>query len=211
MNRTFSVIRRRAPIVDLVTPLVDGTQTYRLKWAANFDGSFTTFLDSTNVGFLDPAINIAVVGAQPTSGRQVRIVFNPTTYSIPDGKSFWLQLWRVPFGGSEVQVSAAGLILADTAQHGIGAVTIQGTAPNASDSTGSLQIDFPRLMQDFRVHNQDAANSLFVSMEQDGAESKVLPNAVSQFGLNSTQGSLWVRGGGGSVPFSIVCTAAFPR
>jgi len=208
MNRTFSVIRRRAHIVDLVTPLVDGTQTYRLKWAANFDGSFTTFLDSTNVGFLDTAIDIAVVGAQPTSGRQVRIVFDPTTYSIPDGKSFWLQLWRVPFGGSEVQVSAAGLILADSAQHGTGAVVIQGNAPSGVDSTDALQLDFPRRMQDFRIQHTGPSGTLYVSTEQDGDEVNFSPSSDTAFGLNVMQGSLWVRGGGGLVPFSIICTSS---
>jgi len=212
MKRSFSVIRRRPHIVDVLFPLTAGVQTYRLKWASNFDGSFTQFLDSTNVGFLDPSINPAVVGSQPTAGRQVRVVFDPDTYSIPDAEPFWLQYWTVPFGGAEEQQSAAALILPDSSNHGVGIVTIHGTAPSAMDVSGSLQIDLPRMMQDIRIHNEDGTNSLFVATEEGGAETKLGPGPVPQFAnVFGTHASLWVRGGGATVDFSASFTAAFPK
>ena len=212
MNRTFSVIRRRPGIVDVVTPFTYGVQTYRLKWASNFDGSYATFLDSTNVGYLDPTINPAVVGSQPTSSRQVRIVFNPSTYSILDTAPFWLQLWTVPVGGSEAQQSAGGLILPDSSNHGAGIVTIHGAAPAAADHTGSLQIDLPGMMQDIRIHNEDGINNLYVATDPNGAESALFPDTFPQWtSLQGYTSSLWVRGGGGPVSFSCSMTRAFPR
>ncbi len=212
MKRTFSVIRRRPNLVDVLLPLIDGTQTYRLKWAANFDGVYSTIISASNVGFLDPAINPMVVGGQPTSGRQVRIVFDPATYSIPDTQPFWLQFWTVPFGGAEAQRSAGGMILPDSANHGTGIITIHGNAPNQAAVADSLQIDLPRMMEDISIHNEDGSNALFVATEEGGAEIKLSPSALPQFqSLHGTHASIWVRGGGGVVAFSATFTQAFPR
>ncbi len=212
MKRTFSVIRRRPHLVDVIMPLPPGIQIYRLKLASNFDAIYTQFIDSSNVGFLDPAIDSGVVGSQPTSSRQVRVVFDPTTYSIPDNLPFWLQFWTVPFGGAEAQQSAGGLILPEGANHGGGIITIHGSAPSAVDVTGSLQLDLPRLMQDIRIHNEDGAASLFVATDEGGAESELPPDDFPQFtNLQGTHASLWVRGGGGAASFSATFTQAFPR
>lgn len=214
MNRTFSVIRRRNHLVDLMTPFVYGIQTYRLKWNVNFDGAFAQFLDSSNVGYLDPSINPAVVEAQPSRG-QVRVVFDPSNYAITDTGSFWLELWHVPVGGGpEVQMSAPTLVLPESSHHGVGSVTIHGTAPIGASSANSLQLDLPRLMSDFRIHNEEAVggHALFVSSEEGGPESRLDPDTFPQFQqLTATQGSLWVRGGGGTAAFSAVFTLAFPR
>ena len=217
MNRTFSVIRRRPGIVDVLTPIVYGVSLYRLKWASNFDVvPFTQFIDSTNVGFRDPSINPWTVELQQTGG-QVRIVFNPTTYGITDTQSFWLELFQVDGLGVETQVSAPSLILPDSAHHGVGQVTIHGTAPAATSSANSLQIDLPRLMSDFRIHDEDGSNYLYVATEQNGAEEQLKPDTFPQYSsFSSTQGSLWVRGATSSgtaaaVAFSAICTVAFPR
>lgn len=208
MKRSFSVIRRRPHLVDVLFPLTAGVQTYRLKWASNFDGSFTQFLDSTNVGFLDPSINPAVVGSQPTAGRQVRVVFDPATYSIPDAEPFWLQYWTVPFGGAEEQQSAAVLILPDSSNHGIGVITIHGTAPSAGSVSGSLQIELPRRMCDIRIRNEGAGNSIYLATEENGAEMEFPPDVTQYVNLDGAHATLWLRGSGGNVPFSATFTAA---
>jgi hypothetical protein len=213
MNRTLSVIRRRTNLVDVVVPIVAGVDKYRLKWNANFDGVFAQFIDSSNVGFLDAAINQAVIEVQQTTGR-VRIVFNPATYGIPDAQHFWMELWHVAPGGAETQMSAPSLVLPEGAHHGIHQVTIHGFAPNGADVTHSLQIDLPRLMSDFRIHNEAVigGNNLFVASEENGAEQQLQPDTFPQYtSFSSTQGSLWVRGGGGDVPFSAIFTMSFPR
>lgn len=220
MNRLFGIARRRPNYVDVITPFTYGSDGYRLKWAANFDAvSFTTFITSTNVGFVDPAINRNVIDSQPLggftgligSGRNIRIIFNPASYSIPDTSSFWLQFVQT-VGGVEQTPGAPTLVLPDSANHGVGTTTIHGSAPSGATSANSLQLDLPRLSQDFHFHNEDASNSLFVSTEQSGRETQVKPDPAEQsHTLWGTQGSIWVRGGGAAVIFSATFTLAFPR
>jgi hypothetical protein len=206
MNRLFKIARRRPSIVDLYTPFTYGVDGYRLKWAANFDGVFATALTSTNVGYLDPSINQAVLDAQPTNGKDVRIVFNPATYSIPDANSFWLKFVPVT-GGVEGTAGAATLVLPDSAHHGVGDIVIAGNAPNGS----TVQVDLP-LVQDIRVTNKDGATTLLVASESGGPFSAVLPKVGEQsMGFYGTQGSLYFEGSGGVVAFSATFTLAFPR
>lgn len=223
MNRLFSMIRRRPNHVDIVTPFTYGVDGYRLKWASNFDsGSFTTFITSTNVGFVDPNINPNVIAAMPmggsasNGGRNVRIVFNPTTYSITDTSSFWLQFAQVT-GGSETLVGAPTLVLPDAANRGIGIVTIHGNAPAVGSSSGALQIDLPGLMEDFHIHNEapTATNpgNLYVSTEAGGPETQLQQDTFSQFSqMRAAQGSVWVRTDATlPITFSLRCTRSFPR
>jgi hypothetical protein len=219
MNRLFSVVRRRPNYVDVLTPFAYGATGYRLKSSTNFDGSFTPFLTVTNVGYLDPSININTVDAQPlggftgqlSSGRNVRIVFNPATFSLTDTSDIWLQFAQV-VGSTETLVGAPTLLLPDSSNHGVGIVTIHGQAPSGASTANSFQIDLPRLMEDFHIHNEDPSNSLYVSTEAGGPETKVPPDTAEQFtSLRGTQGSLWVRGGGGAVEFSARFTLAYPR
>lgn len=205
MNRLFSVRRRRPNIVDMYIPVVYGVDFYRVKWATNFDTAFTTIINSTNVGYIDPAVNRNVIETQPTTGTYVRIVFNPATYSITDTAQFWLQYVPVT-GGIEGTASAPTLILPDASRHGIGIVAIQGDAPTA----GPLQIDLPTGMQDFRIHNEDGANDLYIGFIEGGPVTTIIPGefSLSYFGV---QGSLYVQGETADVPFSATFTLAFPR
>ena len=105
MNRTFSVIRRRPRIVDMLTPRVDGVVGYRVKASTNFDVAPTTLFTSTNVGFLDTSgVDRRVIESQPTQG-QVRMVWNPVTYGLTDEAPIWLTLWHVDAASVETQVS----------------------------------------------------------------------------------------------------------
>ncbi len=212
MNRIMSVIRRRPNLVDMLLPKLADVHTYRLKWAANFDGSFTTFIDSTRIGFYDDSIPRGKVELQPTQ-EQVRIVFDPATYSIPDTAHIWLQLWTLSGGDPEAQQSASTLLLPDTSNHGVGIVTIHGTAPSGMSSADSQQLDLPRLMTDYRIHNEEIGTDLYVATEQDGPESTCpgVAGGPQFYTFNATQGSIWVRGGGATAAFSAVCTLAFPR
>ncbi len=208
MNRTFSVIRRRANLIDLTTPRVYGVDSYRLKWSDNFDGSFTTFLTVSNTGYLDSNVNPYSVDAQP--GSAVRMVFDPATFSIPDTAHIWLQLWHV-IGGVETQQSACTLILPEAAHKGVGLLTLHGTAPSGADVSSSLQIDLPRLMTDFRFNNEEGAVDLFVAFEDGGPEMRVAHGKEPFSSYLATQGSVFVRGGGATAAFSLSCTAAFPK
>jgi hypothetical protein len=138
------------------------------------------------------------------------------TMSINDGSSFWLQFAQVT-GGSETLVGAPTLLLPDSANHGQGIVTIHGTAPAGTSSTASLQIDLPRMMQNFHIHSEDSSNYLYVATEQNGPEQQLQPAAFPQFEtIWGVQSSIWVRGAtssgtGAAVAFSATFTLGFPR
>lgn len=214
MTRLFKIARRRPGIVDLYTPLTQGLDQfgYRVAWAQNFVGPFTTIINSTNVGFLDPNVNRYAVETQPSTGTDVRIVFNPTSYSITDTQSFWIQFSQIT-GGTPTLVSAPTLVLPDSALKGQGIVTIAGTAPSESSSSSSLQLDLPFIMQNFQITNTAASGTLYVATEQNGPEMAIGPNLgfPGYQTIWAAQPSLWVRGGGTTVTFSATFTLAFPR
>ena len=209
MNRLFSIRRRRPNIVDVYTPVQTAVDGYRLKWAQNFDGTFATIITSSKVGYLDPNVNRNVIETQPTAGRDVRIVFDPVTHTIDDTKAFWLQFFPV-INNVEQTPGAPTLVLPSDANHGVGVVIIQGTAPTGTP----LQLDLPMLMQEIRISNEDASNDLLVAMEDGGPQMHVEPaptvgtQTLSIFG---TQGSIYVEGDGATVDFSATFTLAFPR
>ena len=216
MNRVFSIIRRRPHIVDLVTPFVYGVAGYRIKSALTFDAAApVTVLTSPNTGFLDDSIDYRVIDSQPMQGR-VRIVFNPATYGLDDNVVHWLWLFHVDAVGVETPVSAATLLLPDASlflSRGQGHIVVTGAAPNAVDVTHALQLDFPRLMTDWRVHNTDGSKSAFIAFEEGGSEYELqAPSAIPQLSTyQATSGSCWVRGSGGAVNLTIAATVANPR
>lgn len=210
MDRLFSIKRRRPHIVDILAPSqnsVGVVDEYRFKYAPNFDQAFATILTSPNIGYIDPAVNRNVIETQPTVGTHVRIVFDPTTYAINDDQHFWLKFFPVT-NGMEGLGGAATLVLPDKAHYGTGIIVIHGNAPNGV----SLQLDLPRSMQDFRIINEDGANKLLVGTEDSGPMAAILPLiGIQNFGLLGSQGSLYVKGVGGNVPFSAMFTLSFPR
>ena len=279
--RVFSCFRRRPHVVDLLTPFVYGVQTYTVKYATNFDGIFAAIINSSNIGYYDTNIPRGKTELQQTQG-QVRITFDPTTFGIDDTKSFWLQLWETPPGGTAATfavvngspsvtasvsqtgilvpgqivsfssqpttqytllsvtgtaivltanysgtaaaaatiaglITAPTLLLPDTANHGIGLVTIAGNAPSATTSAGSLQLDMPRMMSDWKIRNEDASNLLYVATEQNGPEMAIAPSAFPQYyNVQGELSSIWVRGAttggtGAVVVFSATASMSFPK
>lgn len=214
MNRTLTVSRRRAGIVDTYVPKVYGVAGYRLKAATNFDAAFATIFTSTNVGFVGDGVDQRVLESQPVNGR-VRMVWNPTDYSLDDTQPIWVKLYHVDGGGAETQVSACTLIVPDETQflsRGAGHLMLRGTAPNAADVGGSLQLDLPRLQTDWRILNENSTTAAFVAFEPGGPENALLPNSYTpqlvSFKANSA--SVWVRGGGAPVILSIHATNSNP-
>jgi len=210
MDRLFSIRRRRKNVVDIMTPQAMNAgvvDEYRLGFALNFDAAFATFITAPNTGFYDSNIPRGKIETQPTTGKDVRIVFDPATYAINDNNPFWLQFTPVTDGVPGTP-GAPTLVMPDAAHYGTNIITIKGEAPNGS----TLQIDLPRRMQDFQVTNEDGANNLLVGTENGGPMTAFLPLVGTQsMGHLGALGSLWVEGVGGDVLFSASFTLAFPR
>lgn len=207
-TRLFSIIRRKPGLVDFVTPLVAGQDGYRLKTATNFDGSFATILTTTNTGYVDPTVDLRQQSVQP--GNIVRMLINPTTFSLVDTAPFWLQYVPVVNG---VEGTPSGLLLVLPPTYGTSILAISGNAPSGANQAASLRLDFPRLVTDLRIHNEHASSDLMVGFDVGGPEIKVQaplkePQFVSQHG---THDSIWVRGSGAVVPFSATFTFANPK
>ena len=156
MKRLFSIRRRRPNYVDLWAPKIAGADSYRLKWASAFSAVPTTIIETSNVGYLDPNVDRAIVEPEPVNGG-VRMVFDPASFSIIDSSSFWLQLVPVT-GAVEGDAGAMTLVLPAFVRHH-SLVTIMGTP------VGIQQLDLPTL-RDVRVESAAAVN---IAIEESGA------------------------------------------
>jgi len=215
MNRDFTVARRRANLVDILTPKRPGIQGYRLKAQLNFDGVFATLLTGDiGTGFLDPAIDTRVLQAIPARDR-VRIVFDPDTFSggpwsLVDTNHFWLQFFPVDFAGVEGTGGARTLIIPDDEMRAQGRVIIAGTAPLGATIANSLRLDLPFRMRNIYVRNNDAVGGdlLYVATTEGGPERPVAPQEEAEF-FEGGVGTLMVRGAA-AIPFTASMTHLLP-
>lgn len=209
MSRKFSIVRRKPHVVDVVIPLIAGVDTYRLKWAANFDATHNAFVEAGRTGYVDANVNAGAIHVLP--GEHCRIVFDPTTFSIPDGQPFWMKLAEVT-GGVEGTNSPTILVL-PAGEVGNPAIIIKGNAPVGVSVANSLEVHLPRLMTDLKITNQDAANPLYVAFEAGGAETKINGNNPDAeiIALQGNVASLFVRSETAPVAFSATMTPAFSR
>jgi len=213
--RDFSVIRRRAGIVDMLTPKRANVQGYRIQAATNFDSSFTTlFTAPISSGYLDPTINPVVLSAV-NNRDQIRMVFNPNTFTgtagITDTLNFWLRFVPVDFSGSAGTAGNPCLVLTDSDHYGSTRVLIAGTAPSGAAVANSLQIDLPFTTQDLYIKNENASagNALFVADMAGGAEQQVSAQETLTM-FHGPVDTLLVRGSGGTAKFSASFTNYLP-
>jgi len=207
-TREFTIVRRRANLLDLITPKREGVQGYRFRGAPTFDGTFVDlFTANISAGYLDPAINRMVLSSYATSRDHIRCVFDPQTFNgvaaIVDIDQFWLTFTPIDFTGALGAESAPGLVLPDAVRFGTNRITIDGNAPSETSLATSLQIDLPSTMQDFRITNNEASggNSLFVATSRGGGEQEILPTVIHDW-LDGAVDTLYIRGSGGIVPMS---------
>lgn len=217
-TREFTVVRRRANFLDIITPKRPGVQGYRLRAAPTFSGVFATILTADiSSGFVDPAIDQRVL--TPLNNRDhIRIVFDPQTFNgvsaIVDVDQFWLTFTPVDFAGAPGTESAPGLVLPDSDRIGGTRVMIQGSAPNEASLADSMQIDLPAKMQDFRITNNEATggNNLFVATSRAGGEQEIFPlaDSIAHEWAEGASDTLYVRGDGGSINMTATFTNYLP-
>ena len=204
MARDFSVIRRRANLVDLLTPIQAGVDGYRLDTATNFDGSYTARATATVSGYLDPAL-APRIATLPTinNTNQVRFTFDPATFSLDDKKQFWIRLTPVTSGTPGT--SGAGLAVETYKTGNRPIVLVAGAAPSGAAVANSLEVNLPGNLTMLSISNRDASNSLFVAFEVDGPELEVIKASTYQQ-YHGNASVLFVRGSGGIVNFQVTGT-----
>jgi hypothetical protein len=210
ISRDFSVIRRKANLLDVVIPYVAGVDGYRLDWATNFDATYTNgIITATRVGWVDESLH-NLPHQLITNSNVCRVIFDPANYSITDANPFWLRLTPVT-AGTPGTPGVGGLILPDG--DGYRMLALSGTAPSASSVAGSLRLDFPRMVEDLHIEGRDAATSLFVATEAGGGEWEYLPTvgANPAISIRGATPHIFVRGGGATCKFSMTGTFSFPR
>lgn len=214
VQREFFIRRRRAGLVDLVTPnrTSTGIAGYTLQWAANFDGVFAAIV-SNRLGFLDdnPTTGISQAVLDPAPGQNHRFVFNPTTFGITDTSHFWLRLLQLDSTGATVATSPPVLVLPESERHTRQRVIIQGTAPNQASVAASLRLYLPGGVTNLVIQNQETATHLFVATNTTGPETDLSPDALPEFGtFDGVVEQILVRGGGATAAFSAHFVMPYP-
>lgn len=215
ITRDFNVIRRRPHIVDILTRKRVGVQGYRLEAATNFDAVFTPIITADiSSGYLDPAINPNVLHTVPNQD-QIRIVFNPHTFTgvagITDDNHFWLRFVPIDFAGAPGTPGNPALVITDYEHYGMSRVLIAGDVPQAASVAGSLQLDLPFTSQDLYIKNEDptGGHDLYLASLPGGAEQQISPQEVLTMFFGPLD-SLIVRGAGGTTRFSASFTNYLP-
>ena len=160
-ERDFLVTRRRANLVDLITPRRVGVDGYRFQASKTFDGTFTTIFTATVSGYLDSNVDRRLLTTL-NNKNHVRCVFDPQTFnaaapSLVDVDQFWLRFVPVT-GGVPGTTGARALVLPED-ESVQSRITITGDAPNGAAVANSLRLDFPRRMKDMRIKNNERSNT----------------------------------------------------
>lgn len=214
VSREFSIRRRRAGLVDLLTPnrVGSGIAAYTWEWATNFDAAFTAFITNRQ-GFLDtnPTTGINQAVLDPAPGQNHRFVFNPTTFSITDAGPFWLRLKQLDASGATLVTSPPVLVLPESERHTRQRIIIAGTAPSAATVATALRLYLPGGVTNLVVQNQETVTKMYVATNVLGPETELAPNALPEFTTyDGVVEQILVRGGGATAAFSAHFVMAYP-
>jgi len=212
--REFSIRRRRAGLVDLLTPNRTGAGIagYTIEWAANFDAAFTAII-TNQMGFLDdnPTTGIPQAVLDPAPGQNHRFVFNPTTFAITDAGQFWLRLKQLDPTGATVATSPPVLVLPESERHTRTRIIIAGTAPTGATVANSLRLYLPGGVTNLVVQNQETVTKMYIATNVLGPETELAPNALPEFTTyDGVVEQLLVRGAGATAAFSAHFVMAYP-
>jgi hypothetical protein len=196
-SRLFSVLTRRANLIDIMTPFYPGATGYRVQVAPNFDATFQTAFTAAPIqGWIDKTIDRRLLTSIPNRDL-VRMVWDPANYSalsILDGAQIWVKVAAMN-GGSTIVETPPSLILPVYDRVGKPQIIIAGLAPTAATSALALQLDLPMGFRNIQIFNK-GANVLSISTFPGGGPEVDLAAASSgDFTLfGGSQDCLRVRG-----------------
>jgi hypothetical protein len=205
--RQLSIQRRKPGLVDLLIIRTANAVAYKLRWSNNFDAAVpVNFLEVPQSGYRDPAVSDA--GDTTLYGNRVRAVFNPATFGIPDDSPWWLRVSPLNAAGAEIHTTPPLMVVApDPSGSYLPQLSVTGVAPNVVDLAHALEFHLPRQMKHFRVQN---LASMFVAFHPGGPEMQVPASPTPKdLSWGSTSSSIFVRGDGAAVPFSMMFAPAY--
>lgn len=195
--RLFSVLRRKAGLIDLITPILPPSslvEQYRIKTDTNPAGAFVTrVVTAPRTGMVDPDVAGGQHVIQP--GENVRMIFKPSNFGLSDN-AIWVKLVYVDSAGLELSTpapSAPTLMLPPVGGPELSGFTV--SVPNRASLATALRLDLPRAMENVRLLNLDTGVAIWVAFNEGGPEVKI-PFGKELVGFHGTASSLFVRGAG---------------
>lgn len=215
-SRLFSVLRRKAGVLDMMIPNRPGVNGFILKSAPNWDGSFTALSGfpafiSCEGGWIDADLRGAAHVIQ--GGDHTRVIFKPSNHGLSDTGPLWLQVACTRAGVEQTNGTdgpGAPTILFGVNDAPNAMQTIAGTTATLASLALSQQIDFQRSMENVRIRN-NGTNDMSVAFNPEGPESTIKGNGGEFVGYSGTVSSLFVRTTTGTSAFTVTCTVAVPR
>lgn len=199
MARSFSLLRRRASLVDIGIRVRSSVSAYKIKAATNFDGVFS-LIETVQANVGKRSANAV---ESPTSDSHyrhyTRFTFNPSDYSLTDTGQIWLTVTPVDLAGADGAEEARHLVLPYSAQPDR-AFVVAGTAP----TTTPMELQLPHQVTSASFLNA-AAVPLKVGFDAGGAELSIAASGS----LNTTYpafSQMFVYGSGGTAAFSMVAS-----
>jgi len=211
-TQSFSIVRRRPNLLDVVFPKQTDVVGYRLRGATSFSGTFNDlFTANIGRGHIDSSINRSQIQSLPGFGR-VRAVFDPDNYTggsgIADATQFWLRFRPVDAAGTPGDEEPPVLVLTEHQRRSSSLIQITGTAPVEATVADSLQVCLGNMVRSLRINNT-GSNPLFVALEAGGPEIQIAATSgVYDYGTHSQTDQIFVRATGGTTTMTATFTVA---
>lgn len=200
----FSVARRFDGLIEIITPRITQdpiVAKYRLKTDTNPFGLFATTVMESSYGLISP--EVADRHHPLTAGDNIRFVFKPSSFSLSDTAAFWLKVVAVDAANAEMVSPAPSLpTLVHPVGNGLNEGAFNATAPIGAAITDAVAIHLGRSVHNLTIRNLDGARALHVAYDVAGQES-IIPFGTEATALSGTSHTLYLRGIGGTVAFSV--------
>lgn len=204
----LSVLRRSNGLIDIMVPRELGVDKVRLKTDVNPFGAFSTTVIESRHGIVTP--EVFSMYHPVVAGEMVRFVFKPSTFSLSDTGAFWLKAVGVNPSNTEIVPPDATAptytvgfpTYIHPVTNGMSEGGFNATAPAGAAVADAVRIDLGRTVSQLQIRNLDAARALHVSYDAAGSET-IIPFGTEAIAFNGATSSLYMRGIGGTVAFSV--------
>ena len=199
MARSLSLVRRRTNLIDLTLQARPGIGSYQFFSTTNFDFASVLFETVPAYGKASSTVANNSYG-DGNYKNQTRFLFNPADYALNDASPIWIQIAPVTVAGVVGATEALHLILPYNSQPNR-SVVVAGTAPNAADVAGSLELQLPMQCNNMRVQ-VDGIPNLHLAFDRSGPE-QIVTSVVAVSKTFDSFYQVFVRGAGATTAFNL--------